>query len=385
MGYNDKNKINVKQMVEKLSERGLLEKFIQEANEKKSSEEEFNEQDYYEIGKEVLTKEEIEENLIPTGIDFIDKQTGGCWRGFTQIIGAPSGVGKTTLLRNMAVRMALPKVYGGQGLKVAIISLEMTKKFLWRQIAAFIEDENMSKWFSVNLEKQKLEEIRKRGLQLSSYLKDHLFIDDESYTDDKLANFIRYAEDKYDVVFVDYFQSLRRIGGKSKYEFLSDATIKIRDAARDTREVAVVMLSQITGEGGRAISSVDDLRKCKMRDCDDLKHIASWSCLLYKDQPQVQSSGKQKKDAKPIVKPVENEHTINVYIGKNRSGKGEMMDTNVPFIPEKGIIGNWFGATPVQEERRKKAAKNVNKPTSSSFRTNEAYQKYLETKKEKAN
>ena len=72
-------------------------------------------------------------SVIPTGMESFDKLNGGVPRGSNFVMGAPSGEGKSVLVLNVILHMAL------SGVKICLVSLEMNLAEVWlRAVSAWL-------------------------------------------------------------------------------------------------------------------------------------------------------------------------------------------------------------------------------------------------------
>lgn len=280
-----------------------------------------------EIAELAYTEEAVSKKPIPTGFSWIDEHTLGFWRGLPAIVSAESGNGKSTMLRNLSLRAALDKAYGGQGLNVLVISLEMTKELLTSQYLSLINDDEMNKWYNFNIPVEKINETRDEAKRLASAAPG-LKIDDKPYTPEKLARKIRTSKGKYDIIFVDYFQALDIPEGKNDAGQYNRASKIITRAVKQT-DCAVVLLSQITTGSGDKAKTEKDHMDGRLRYAKQLLNDTVFELRIWRDAPDEDEADFSN-----------SENEINVAIKKNRNGEQEIKH-RFPYIDKKGIIGSW--------------------------------------------
>ncbi|PJW18899.1 DnaB-like helicase C-terminal domain-containing protein [Geobacillus sp. WSUCF-018B] len=266
---------------------------------------------------------------IPTGYKAIDDLTGGgLWRGFFTILAGKSGNGKTTFMEMMSLHQAF------QGYKVLVISQELTKEIIAEKLLARLDlgkekDQKSKKWIDqpssyekwrfFNIPKSEIEDVRIEAKRLASVVKDKLFIDDHRYTAEELAERIQTAkEEGFDIIYVDYFQIIRIDESGNESWAYNNASQTISQAVKVAKDVAVVLLSQVTDQQ----TQKPDPKRAKLRYAGQLLHDTSLEMIIYRDEnpPQV---GEE----------------INIYLRKNRFGIAEKL-VRLPFIPQIGLIGD---------------------------------------------
>lgn len=301
-----------------------------------------------EIAREIYNEQAIASKPLSTGFAWIDEITMGLWRGLPHIIAGESGNGKSLLMKNIAMRMALSKEQGGLGYRVLIISLEMTKKMLTQQFLAMLNDDFYTNWYGFNIKKENMKDKLGEALKLASVLP-NLKIDDDSYTPEKLAQKIRQSKSLYDVIIVDYFQALDLADNMNEGQAYNRASKIITRAIKETQDIAVVLLSQVTSKEGGKAKTEKQHQEAALRYSKQLLNDTAFELIVYQDEL---------KDLTPDFKNEENK--INLFIRKNRNGLQEQ-HTKLRFVNSKGIIGDWDKVTvkPVPKKMTKQEYLNL--------------------------
>jgi replicative DNA helicase len=253
---------------------------------------------------------------ISTGYKEIDEYAGGgIYRSFFTILAGESGNGKTTFMEMMSLHQAL------NGYKVLIISLELTKEMIAEKYLARLDtgkDAGFEKWRAFNVPKEKMDAVRVDALCLASLIDETLFIDDNPYTPSELAERIKQAAaEGMDIVYIDYFQSLELDESGNEAWAYNSASKTIRQAVKESKDLAVVLLSQVTEQQGKD----PDPQKAKLRYAKQLLNDTSLELIIYRDED-----------------PPEVGEEINIFLRKNRFGTRHTL-VNLPFLPKRGLIG----------------------------------------------
>lgn len=280
-----------------------------------------------------MLKGKLKNLPVSTGFEWLDNRiAGGFYTGLISIIAAESGHGKSLLMKNCAVRQALPKEHGGLGMKVLILSMELTKEFLAEQMMAILMKSRMK---DVKFHKM-LEADPKVSAGFMSkadklgHIMKNLYIEDGVFTPQKVARRLKQAKKEgIQVVYIDYFQHLD-IDDKGDGNAYNRAAKAVTSAVKEVKDIAVVVLSQVTGEGGKAIKTPNDHQTAKLRYAKQLLNDTAVEILSYRNE-------------RPEEEPeFENENEkINLYIRKNRMGVPEQLMDNIPYMSSYGLIGTF--------------------------------------------
>lgn len=188
---------------------------------------------------------EDNDDIIPTGFDIFDKQSGGFDRGALVTLGATSGSGKSTLATQLAINLAY------NGYKVVIVPLEMSKKEMGNRILANIGNMELSK-----IRQHKLDDREK-----SLLFKRHRKWRKEVYAKKGRLTIFRPEEDldidevyasvsalKCDVCIIDYISLLKGIDDENQWLRLGSIARKAKINAEINNRVNI-LLCQVNDEG----------------------------------------------------------------------------------------------------------------------------------------
>lgn len=173
------------------------------------------------IISEIFSKQQdSNDDLLKFGYSLLDENIGGLVPGGYTLIGAKSGVGKSTLAMNIAYNVAK------QGGKVLYFNLEMGKISLVQRFMCMLSD----KLTLYKFNKKQIapsEELSSELVKVSSILKsfdDNLIIDNDSFKISEMNRKVR--EKKPDLVVIDYLQLMRsESGDDEKYRYLAVSKI----------------------------------------------------------------------------------------------------------------------------------------------------------------
>lgn len=149
------------------------------------------------------SQQDSNDDLLKFGYSLLDDNIGGLVPGGYSIIGAKSGVGKSTLAMNIAYNVAK------QGGKVLYFNLEMGKISLVQRFMCMLSDKlTVHKFIRKRIADS--EELSRELVEVSSILKafdDNLILDNDSFRMSEINKKVR--ELKPDLVVIDYLQLLQ--------------------------------------------------------------------------------------------------------------------------------------------------------------------------------
>lgn len=283
--------------------------------------------------KESVQKTYGEENTnqkpVSSGIDWVDEITnGGFWKAAPNVLSGESANGKSTLAFNSALRNAVLPEYGGNGLRVLFISMELPNEQVTAQFLGMMEDESFMKWMSFNLEGEEREKKLRRGLKLADYAPS-LYIDDKTYTPSELCEKIRDSKGKYDILYIDYFQRLDFPSNRHQTSVMNEASKEISNAIKETKEVAVVILSQVTvNDKGGVATTRRQHQNATVSDGKQLYKDAVLDLRVYLLNDEEDNNGENYRNS------------IFVYTKKARYGQ-PAQEKQLPFYGDTKMIGDW--------------------------------------------
>lgn len=194
------------------------------------------------------------EEIVPSGIEPFDRESGGLLRGGLTVIGASSGGGKSLLANHMSA------VIPTKGFKVLLVPLEMTKQEMTARVIANrarvdvtsiltgkLSEEDKDKAYAKYRKWEKL--IKKAGGQLSIYKPDG----------DMTFEEVLAATNTYDadVRIFDYISLFKGVSGDDSWQQLGAIARSAKIHAGSTNSCNV-LLCQVNEDGkvryARAIS-----------------------------------------------------------------------------------------------------------------------------------
>ncbi|MCD8094175.1 MAG: replicative DNA helicase [Bacteroides sp.] len=198
---------------------------------------------------------------IPTGLDDLDRLTGGWQRGDLDVIAARPSVGKTAFALHVAIAAAR------SGAHVVIYSLEMQGERLGdRWLLATTPDVNANHLLGGQLQPDEVEQIRTAAAELRRL---PIHVDDHPVTSmDRVRSSARMLQSrgKCDMVILDYLQLCDMRSeqkNRNREQEVAQATRKAKLLAKELN-VPVLLLSQLNrGSEGRPYSmpALADLRE----------------------------------------------------------------------------------------------------------------------------
>ena len=241
---------------------------------------------------------------VPTGFDRFDKMTAGLHEGDLTIVAARPGMGKTSLVLNMAANVAAPKGrelandpnqrWEDQGVGVAVFSLEMPREQLANRMVCSEARVDVSKMRTGYLSPQDWSKLTQAASFLGSC---PIWIDDSpGLSIIELRAKVRRLQAEYDLrdetgkktrrlglVIVDYLQLMRgRDGAQSREQEISEISRGLKGLAKEL-EVPVIALSQLN----RAVETRSEKSKrpliSDLRESGAIEQDADNIIFIYRD------------------------------------------------------------------------------------------------------
>lgn len=224
------------------------------------------------------TYEQIEAGGAQTvsfGFSDMDLQSGGgIGVGEMIVIAARPSMGKSTLIKQIALRSAM------NGVPVGIISLEEGRFKMGRNILSSecrIENQKLRNSRTLNKDDwAKLADgvARLNGLEI--YIVDNK----RRLSDIKSAAAIMVARHGVKMIIIDYLQRIKGVGGTSKYEQVSNTSTEISDMFKELG-VAGIAVAQLN----RAVENRDDKRPlmADLRDSGQIEQDADGVLFLHRE------------------------------------------------------------------------------------------------------
>lgn len=212
-----------------------------------------------------------------TGLQVLDEGIFGLHRSQLTVIAARPGIGKTSLVCQVAMNMAK------KGIKVAFLSLEMTKESILERI--FCIEHGIS---GFDLIMGKFGE-REKALFSKFYSETAgiplRIIDDYCHTENELYTLIEHLEFRPDVIILDHLQHIQGNNGrKSQWETLTEYLRYMKEVAMK-HKIAIVCLSQINREGDEAPSMTN------LKGTGGIEEMADHVLLMHDLRGEVTEAG----------------------------------------------------------------------------------------------
>lgn len=214
---------------------------------------------------------------IKVGYHALDAVTHGFQRGDLIILAARPSMGKTAFALNMALQAS--KI---DNQSVAVFSLEMPAEALMRRMLSSEGRIDSGKMRKGNLNADEFNQLYAAGARLSEY---KIYIDDTSSI--KMTEIFSKcrklkADDKLDLIVIDYLQLIEGKSGKSenRQQEVSQISRELKALAREL-SVPVIALSQLS----RSVESRQDKRPMlsDLRESGAIEQDADLVIFLYRD------------------------------------------------------------------------------------------------------
>lgn len=264
----------LKKALEKASEGSELEEQVFDLMEKleglKANTSNQDTEELSNIISEIFSKQQdSNDDLLKFGYSLLDDNIGGLVPGGYSIIGAKSGVGKSTLAMNIAYNVAK------QGGKVLYFNLEMGKISLVQRFMCMLSDKlTVHKFIRKKIADS--EELSRELVKVSDILEsfnDNLIIDNDSFRISEINKKVR--DKKPDLVVIDYLQLMQ--GEFGQYEGTTEQ--KIANISRAIRKMTLKYNCHVL-----ALVQLNDSQRGKIPSGENvIRHSAS----VYQDATNV--------------------------------------------------------------------------------------------------
>jgi KaiC/GvpD/RAD55 family RecA-like ATPase len=265
--------------------------------------------------------ENFEDNIVPTGIQFIDDYMKICAGTVTLLVGA-CGSGKTTLCLNIMENT------NDLGMHTVFFSLDMHKNLVYLKLAQKLTDYTQDEILNIFKSKNtaKINEIREK---IDKKYSRTFFDFSGTLTMDDMKQRVLDIQEKHGVdiklVVVDY---AGRISGpySDSYANAKYNALRSKDVADDTN-AAWVLLSQVSRNTGDGSTPIRTKRAAK--DSGDFEEAASNVLTVWR--PKMGMEGQISEDGTPFEDDV-----MSVFLAKNRMGRE--LEAALYWNGAKGII-----------------------------------------------
>lgn len=264
----------LKKALEKASEGSELEEQVFDLMEKleglKTNTSDQESEELSNIISDIFSKQQdSNDDLLKFGYSLLDENIGGLVPGGYTLIGAKSGVGKSTLAMNIAYNVAK------QGGKVLYFNLEMGKISLVQRFMCMLSDKlTVNKFIRKKIAES--EELSRELVKVSDILEsfnDNLIIDNSSFRISEINKKVR--EQKPDLVVIDYLQLMQ--GEPGRHEGTTEQ--KIANISRAIRKMTLKTNCHVL-----ALVQLNDSQRGKIPSGENvIRHSAS----VYQDATNV--------------------------------------------------------------------------------------------------
>lgn len=233
--------------------------------------------DYYDRIEYLYTNQD-EKLGVPTGFMALDNLLGGFQKGDLIIIAARPGVGKTSLMLNMAMNATRSKA------RVAVFSLEMSTEQLIQRLVATETRINQQKLRLGQLNEHEWDLFVEATGSLGGL---KMFLDDTpALSVMQLRTKCRrlYRESGLDLVIVDYLQLMTtggRVDSTNRVQEISHISRNLKEIAREIN-VPIVAGAQLS----RAVEQRTDKRPVlsDLRESGSIEQDADVVMFIYRDE-----------------------------------------------------------------------------------------------------
>lgn len=213
--------------------------------------------------------------FIKTGLSKVDSFLQEIKRKEVMFIIGKSGSGKTTFILNLIYNMIIAKY------KVLFNSLELAKESVIPQLIQIHKGETSKRVTNLIRSGEHDTEVMKLITELDENFR---IMDDDGQTMRDLENYILTAnetvfDEPVQVVFIDYFQYIKKPGKKNNYEETSDMAREMKALAKRTNTFLVV-LTQANRDGGG--SGDVPLTMSSARDSGAIEESGDYVLGLYR-------------------------------------------------------------------------------------------------------
>lgn len=215
---------------------------------------------------------------LPTGFKELDHMIGGLEKSRVYIIAARPGMGKTSMMLNIASNAV--KASQGHPLGVGIFSREMNADQLVRRLTCVEAKINSKKLKAGRLSEEEWGRFTHATGVIGNW---PIFIDDKSITMNQVRARMRLWQREHglDVVMVDYLQLLHADGKKANREAeVSEVARGLKELAREFN-IPIIAAAQLN----RALETRADKRPMlsDLRESGEIEQAADVVWFIYRD------------------------------------------------------------------------------------------------------
>ncbi len=208
---------------------------------------------------------------ISTGLSTVDRIIGGLHKSDLIIIGARPGMGKTSLILNMARHIGV-----NEKRKVAFFSLEMSRDQLAQRLLSFDAAVDVSRMRDGGLD---IDEWKRISAASSVLVETNIFIDETPATSVQKIK-AKLRRNKPDVAFIDYLQLIQPTGrAENRVNQVAEMTRDLKIMAKELN-IPVVVCSQLSRSPAKESSHIPQLSD--LRDSGSIEQDADIVMMLHR-------------------------------------------------------------------------------------------------------
>ncbi len=275
------------------------------------------------------------ESLITTGIDNIDQVCGGLWSSLVTVLAGRPGMGKSALMLNIAINVAL------RGKKVLLFSMEDAIKYLGMRALSKYGKINIGDIRRYNVHADDYGKLTNAGVMLNNM---PLWIQDKRglRARDIYSQSITQKNLKgLDLIIIDHLGEITQRGDQ-KVSRTEDAAREVADLANDL-DVPVLLGVQLN----RAVEGRQDLRPrlSDLKWSGAVEEVARMIWFIYRPAYYLQDES----------------NNAELLIGKNNHGSTSMVKlwTQMQHMHVDSWDNDKHGDFPIQKIEKNKPNENI--------------------------
>lgn len=216
-------------------------------------------------------------HLIPTGIPGVDRIVGGLFPGTAAILGADTGIGKSSVILGAAMTAS-------KTCPVGILSLEDSHDVLGSRAISLVSGVDSLKIRMKDLTRDEIRRIM-LAIETLSTVPVHVVYAIGGQMDAALDGIDELADQGCSMIYVDYLQKIRGSGQDRRNEVAGGFTRIQAKAAQ--RNCAVMFVSQVA----RRMDMSQAPRRWNLKESGDLENEARLIVMLHREEGSTCVSG----------------------------------------------------------------------------------------------
>lgn len=238
-------------------------------------------------------------SYVPSGFRQLDRAIGGFGFGEFWVIGARPSMGKSTLCRQLAVRIAK------MGIPVGFISLEESLQKMGRNLLSAESGVENSRIRIGNVCREEWPALTEGVSRLANL---PVFFTDSArrISDIRAMAAMMQAREKIQILIIDYLQKIRGTRGSDRFETVTELSLEISELAKTTK-LATICPVQLN----RALEGREDKRPAMadIRESGQIEQDVDGIIFLHREDYYRQQKRSPERDG-----------IAELFIAKNRDG-----------------------------------------------------------------